>query len=450
MTSSEAAKSVKCPKCGTVYQIRADIIGKIKCKKCPAAFEVGVSATERKYSEKREQSDHKLAVKLMIVGGIVLAVLAIIITVASKKSPGSGVPFETRRKPSLPHFDDTPAVRRGEIPKSPHPADISKQFLRALASDDKATAEKIFLFDRYFKAFDEKRGAAPEERYANMSPEAQAERRAEAMDALFHPELCQTVKQHLLPLVESGEKSVVVDATTESDVGTFQWRSPDERGKDLLLINVVVALKAGLDPKADGGRADAWGVFRCDTQWLQSTLTVAKPQKRPIDALMERKVLEERAAARARGGAPPEDDPRQLPPAEGTGPTQLANIETSVRALMNPAASASEVNGAREQILAMGKLSIPMLLNQLVGKDHKKDETAIRDSNAVCLLLEEITGVSEFKYKPALGGGFGVATSDEAGAERERAVRQWFGWWKKNKLTFVKRAEVKDEEEPGK
>ena len=157
MPPNEEFKTIQCPKCRAEYKVKADLRGTLRCKKCNAGFAVGVSASSREAAKTRDETDKRMAVKLVVVGGIALAIVALIIVVASSKAPGTGSSEATRKRGTLPAYDPTKATRtNAEIPPSPQPRAIAREFLKAIAAGDKATIERLYDFETYFKWWDEK------------------------------------------------------------------------------------------------------------------------------------------------------------------------------------------------------------------------------------------------------------------------------------------------------
>ena len=461
--TTATTKAVRCPKCGTRYQIKSGTSGRLRCKKCQATFAVGgrPSGPPGRRPAREDKRDQQLAVKLMLVGGGVLILIAVIIlSLGNQKAPGGGVKKTTHRTASRPKPRIAPRPENYTLPE--HPRTIQQEFLTALANDDEETIRKLFLFDAYYSwarrkfQFDED---SPY-RYDLASPEKKKELEDLAVEQMLaDPQLQEYLKRYLVPALEDGTAEPV-RAEQQADYGRWEYTVSDSKGKPLFNIAVQMRLKAGLgdDPWTNGRLKENWGVWKVDVKYHVSSLRSERPDKKAVDAILESKIRTERhkkrLARRKASRGPVEADPTHQDPLEGTGAGQIGLIRDAIAKLLDPETSGPEFHRARDALRDLGKPAIPFLLNALLNKDHKNGEDDILQSMPIITTLREITGES-FGYGPptadtdpmGMGGGSGLAgATPEA---RERAVRCWFGWWQQNKDTWAGRPKTTEEEEDG-
>lgn len=441
MTTQEAIRAVACPKCGTQYKLRADFSGNVKCKKCHKAFSVGMTQAERKGARTRDKHDQKTAVKLIVICGVALLLIAAIIVMAGNSPSGTSKPRPSRTTranrggASLPSnygktdYGDVVDMNlvRNHIPV------LAQNFVRAMADGDTEKLADLFLFDEYFAKVDllERH---EENRYQNQTEAEQAAKREMVLAEMTDPFLTEVLKRYLIPQIEANEEWVwaAKDATKKS--GSVRFRARDDNGKDLLLLDLEMVLRPGLKG-SDAERLDSWAVKKVSRKFLQKTLASDKADKRMVDIGRGTDRNKRKAAMKNASKGPPEADPVRQEPLPGTPESQKSALLGHVRVLVDIGSSGPDLNKAREAVEAAGKYAIPFLLNELLDRDHRENEADILASNTVIGKLRDITGQS-FGYRPGRATGFGQSQVTATPEERETAVRRWFGWWRLNKRTF--------------
>jgi hypothetical protein len=119
-----------------------------------------------------------------------------------------------------------------------------------------------------------------------------------------------------------------------------------------------------------------------------------------------------------------------VPLVDGTPSGTESTIKGHIADLTDPEAT-RKAREALKELVFIGKPSIPVLLNQLVGKDLRKPED-VYFCHQIVQALREITG-QRFGFEPQTGEQILTAAS---AAEQTTALKRWFGWWKINHKTF--------------
>jgi hypothetical protein len=449
MAETTPKPAIQCPKCKSAYRLPPGFKGKATCKKCGAAFLVGVSDSERRSSKAREERDQRAVKQLLIVGAIVLVAVGGLIAFLGSR-PG-GPPPDTGPilvPPSRPS-DSSPA-RPLISSLSTQPEKIARAFLAGLARGDRSAIARHFDVDSYYAWWDgdNMNRTPPAERYANLPPEEQARKRELVFEQLLDPEMANALATSFLPSLEAGDPKWSRPPVIQRDHGVFDVQCRDAANKPLLSLSITSKLRQGRTLPEDLEVPEAWGIYRVDSLWHQSTLKVPKADRRAVDSIEGRLRERERREAASRPRGPVEADAATVPELPGTGPAQVEAIQKAIATLLDPAARGPDYHNARDQLVHLGKTAIPALLNLLVGKNHIDGEEDIKTSFVVIQVLDEITGQGTFGYGPTPARTSGVGITTATGEERVRAVRRWFGWWSRNKDTFTKRAPPPEEEPP--
>lgn len=134
-----------------------------------------------------------------------------------------------------------------------------------------------------------------------------------------------------------------------------------------------------------------------------------------------------------------EAEPRVLGHLEDTPEDVRARIDTAAARMIDFDLRPRENNDARDELVALGKPAIPILLTQLHENPLASHDDAARATLTVTA-LREITGVS-FGFKPQTIAGSGTGTTEEL---QRSAIRQWFAWWARRGAAFTERAEGED------
>lgn len=121
----------------------------------------------------------------------------------------------------------------------------------------------------------------------------------------------------------------------------------------------------------------------------------------------------------------------KVDPVPGTKATLSATIETHINTLLDPEATKA-ARAAVDELVLIGKPSIPPLLNRLVGRDLKNADDVFACHQAI-QGLRAITG-QRFGFEPQVGSQILTAAAE---SEQQNALRRWFGWWQMNAKTFV-------------
>ncbi|HYC76185.1 MAG TPA: hypothetical protein VEI02_01040 [Planctomycetota bacterium] len=430
-------RAVSCPKCRATYQVAGES-GAVTCKKCRAVFRVGAAArtTQDKALERaRNAGDARTAKRAIIAFAFLGVVLAVIVLSSGDDKPAAPPPPPKWS----PHAAETPPTS-GTPPVAPKVAKaadseqekLARRFVRALATENRAEFDAIFDYRHYFNHVAHVNKWDDARRYERQTPEQQAAMREDTYQRNTAPDRVEHLKRHLVPEMDAG-KTVPSEAKVESGSAYFTYDCKGEEGKTAFMLRIH------LRPRTDEGAADpaSWVVYNVAEQWL--TTSVGRPKRdRDFRSAEDRKKEEEVAARVANPSGLPEEAPVAQAPLTGTSTAQADAIRAAVKTMLDPEASGPQVARARMNIQEAGKVAIPFLLNELVGKDHRVNEEDRKNSAVVVRELIEITG-EQIAYGPMNSDQPAFGMLQMTPEEREQSVRRWFGWWKTKGPKFEKK-----------
>jgi hypothetical protein len=173
------------------------------------------------------------------------------------------------------------------------------------------------------------------------------------------------------------------------------------------------------------GGPDDWLVTKVLDQWYSSSGHV--PESRPVELGADRSIAAAPIKDPTTFNKIPEGEPKQLDWLPGTSDADKAAISGHIRDLFDDKHPA-KLSKASTALATIGKPAIPMLLNEFVGLDLRKDDD-IKRGNSVDRTLAALTDM-EMGFDPANFQSAGAIPPAEG---RMRAIRRWFGWWDRNK-----------------
>lgn len=429
------------------YSVAADTRGMVTCGKCKTQFSASYDGNS---------TDKKTAIRALVIGALTIVVLGVIIVgLGGKKAPGTPTkkPQESSgnydigapRSPSSTSSTSSDPVEQVKI-YSKQPPIVTKKFLQAMVDQDRATLEQLFLFDDYFKGVAEKYKWDESQKYANLSPEDQATRRAEQVERLLHEETRLWLERSLLPAIEAGT-ATIKSQSLDYEFAYYEYEVVDSQQKPLFNIRISLGLRDGMTAAADGQREEAWGVKQVAQQWHTTAVGVSKPDKRAVD-MGEGRVWKEEAHARAANPSGfVESEAFMITPPSSIPADLVGKIEALIKTATDPNATV-EGNRARDELETIGAPAIPFLLNALVGKNHADSESDILACMGAIDPLKRITGL-QFGYGPPAAAD--PVSGEIAGAtpeQRATAIRGWFGWWKTKGRSFKAKAIAEEDKEP--
>jgi predicted Zn finger-like uncharacterized protein len=172
---------------------------------------------------------------------------------------------------------------------------------------------------------------------------------------------------------------------------------------------------------------DRWRVWSWE-RWISPDEIKAERRKR--DSGTQKVTLSD-------GSIVYERQPEPLEHLEDT-PLELRRKIDTLYATLIDLNMTTESAQARDELVAIGKPAIPILLTGLYQIPLDTEDQAIQ-VNQIVVALRDITG-QYFGYKPQELVGSATGTTQE---RRESAIRQWFAWWYKNQKKFQAK-EVQD------
>jgi len=172
-----------------------------------------------------------------------------------------------------------------------------------------------------------------------------------------------------------------------------------------------------------------------DGQWklFEWALYVSPEAKRATGGLaakgIEKVKLED-------GGFIYQAEPRPLPHLDDTPPEMRTRIDSAVARFLDFSSRPRERTNARDELIAIGKPAIPILLTQFY-ETKLVDDDALAKATNVHLLLREITGYDKAVFSPTGAG-------PESEKMRDMAVRAWFAWYLRKGERFEEKAQGVD------
>lgn len=120
---------------------------------------------------------------------------------------------------------------------------------------------------------------------------------------------------------------------------------------------------------------------------------------------------------------------RHLEPYPGTTPEVIASVEKAIATMLDFSLRPTENNAARDELVAIGKPAIPMLLNKFheIKIVDTLDDPSLTQLNMVNVTLNRITG-----YNP----GFNPMPG-QTEERRTMALKAWFAWWERKGQNFT-------------
>jgi predicted Zn finger-like uncharacterized protein len=122
-----------------------------------------------------------------------------------------------------------------------------------------------------------------------------------------------------------------------------------------------------------------------------------------------------------------------------TPPELRKRIDELYATMIDLSISPKLADRAREEIIAIGRPAVPILLTGFYEIPLETEEQAIQ-VNIIVQALRDITG-QYFGYQPQVREGSGTGTSAE---RRDSALKQWFGWWVRKGERFTAKEEQPD------
>jgi hypothetical protein len=190
----------------------------------------------------------------------------------------------------------------------------------------------------------------------------------------------------------------------------------NSRGFDLMGLVLVMRQKGG---------PEDWLVTKVLTQWYSPSGKV--PESQPVEIGADRAFAASPLKDPSTFNKVPEAEPKTLEWLPGTSEADKAAILGYIRDLFDEQHPA-KLSKASTALATIGKPAIPMLLNEFIGLDLRKEDD-IKRGNSVDRTLAALTDV-EMGFDPAQFQSTGAIPPAEG---RMRAIRRWFGWWDRNK-----------------
>jgi hypothetical protein len=136
------------------------------------------------------------------------------------------------------------------------------------------------------------------------------------------------------------------------------------------------------------------------------------------------------------GGFIYQAEPRPLAHLDDTPPEMRTRIDSAVARFLDFSSRPRERTTARDELIAIGKPAIPILLTQFY-ETKLVDDDALAKATNVHLLLREITGYDKAVFSPTGSG-------PESEKMRDMAVRAWFAWYLRKGERFEEKAQGVD------
>ncbi|MEW6741983.1 MAG: zinc-ribbon domain-containing protein [Planctomycetota bacterium] len=408
---------VQCPQCGTTYKITLEKLGgEVRCRHCQAVF-----TAEVKRSGPRSKTP-AAPMRLILYGAIAAAV--IMFAILSLLRRGGQESESNPTPPAEATSEPVPSPALTSPPPSPSSArkamvePVIRAFLSAVERRDVQELLQMLNFASFWRR--DPAAMSGQQTWADLAEWQQTLKRQEYVDQLLAPK---------------DEAALFVDKAAVDELEVL------EQEGDTWLVRVKLR-----DPLSTLCQERRIGLQQSSGRWYLTSHD-ADPVRDPLVEERARLDEERRKEQEARGivaGRRQSDEaPVELQEeVEGTPSGTKATVDQAVRALLDLSKTA-DATAARRQLVDAGKPAIVALLNALVPLDLE-DRDELLQANRAIQVLQEMTGES-FDFSAM---GVDGHLDQEAKETNERALRQWFGWWRDNKLAWKPPEKPEDEEEP--
>jgi len=274
---------------------------------------------------------------------------------------------------------------------------------------------RMFAFDRLHDA-PSADGTLPDTPWKELGSEGQAEFRRLRVDAL---------------IVSEGADDLLVSAWKPFDGEVVD--STDEG---------VVTVRLQIQPRAPEAGVEArtieWLLIDEDDRWKPfHWARWITPEEQKAKRVARSKITQKKTLSD--GSIVIEAELKPLEHLEDTTPEMRARIDTLYATMIDLSLSPKDADGARNEIISIGKPALPVLLTGFYQIPLETEEQAIQ-VNIIVQALRDITG-QYFGYKPQVSQGSGTGTSAE---RRSSALKQWFGWWHRKGKRFTELEDAPD------
>jgi len=386
--SKEGAK-VRCPECEKVYMAREH--GKPRASKGPNPLHI-------------------------VLGAVGAGVALLLVFVLSR---GGDEPATVAK--AAPKEAPAPAPREDLTGWDSAPVKAVRALYDQATPGNEASLTARLAPERYAQWRVEQHAAALE---AGETPAGPAPRPWAELDTLERSELLSAAARGLLEgagddvaalwlpydgkVVEEGDEEAVVHVTVAG------------RAEELKAKSVTMEWKLVRTPAGDW-KVWSWG------RYVSPEELAAKRSSRTRE--ITRVELED-------GTRLYQADPRALPHLEDTPPELAKRIDEAVARMLDFKLKPRENNLAADELVAIGKPALPILLTALY-ENKIVDDDSLAKAVKIHHTMREITG-----YDP----GFPVnVLGPDSEMKRDVAVRAWFAWWlRKGEERFEERAEGED------
>jgi predicted Zn finger-like uncharacterized protein len=410
LEESSEMPNIVCPKCKKQYEVHFDDLGKeVKCTKCGNAFEAKVLRAQIRKTKKI----HPMVYILSAVGLVLFILVALLVQSSFEEDGPSQMDQRDYTRDGRPDQDQggqpPPAGTAGEERALETEAEIfCRTFMRMAANNDVNALQDMFSYSGYHRL----NRSEDEPQWNDLPPLDQIMKKKEYTARLTD----DTARggaflrgADIVRLEETawdGDKGVVEVTLKHRHNGREQDRTfmVQRMGGQLMIYDYTVGPERGGD-----------------------LVVVTEDAPRTLDEKYKKRIS-------------PEGTIEEVAFTPDTDEATAAELTRLTKDLLGENRSAS--HDARERLIALGKKSVPALLNRLVGLDMAKDAD-ITEANKCISVLRILTGQS-FRFSPGM---LHETLLDDQAEDLRRSLRLWFGWWDKNKATWTGRDLEKETED---
>lgn len=391
--------SISCPNCSTRYKIaEANLEAKVTCTQCHRTFFPLAAAGSR-----RKPVDNS---KPIIYGAVAVVGLILIGVVINSLS--------------------TPSKRKsGVVAKVPEPIQLGSStrevrsvmaWATAIGSKDSLNARMYTDLDAMQKLLD----VDPATKHSTTFGDDKTALGTRILDTLYASDQALVYRAY-----RPSSGRITEEAMVAKKAGTVRL-SLYPRNSKVTKDSATVEVYYRLDTKSDTFQIYRWNVIEmARVDYLLEKLEGKAPRKKHKPHELIGKITSRKVMFAGEKVDIEEAELVPLPHHKDTSPEDRKKIDELIDVVLDLNVSGILRNRATEQLVDLGKSSVPRLLSKMYELHRMKTQEDVLTVNLLCRTLRLTTGW-RFGFNPR-----DHKDSQLGGTESERisALKQWYAWW---------------------